>query len=75
MYDEYDYDEGLSPDHFRDLLDDYIYQEHYNDFTDDIAEDWQNLTRYEEVCKILEELKEKGSENDTARLHNGRIKS
>ena len=62
MYDEYDYDEGLSPDHFRDLLDDYIYQEHYNDFTDDIAEDWQNLTRYEEVCKILEELKEKGSE-------------
>ena len=62
MYGECDFDEGLSPDHFRDLLDDYIYQEHYNDFTDDIAEDWQNLTRYEEVCKILEELKEKGCE-------------
>ena len=62
MYGECDFDEGLSPDNFRDILDDYIYQEHYNDFTDDIAEDWQNLTRYEEVCKILEELKEKGDE-------------
>ena len=62
MYDECDFDEGLSPDNFRDILNDYIYQEHYNDFTDNIAEDWQNLTRYEEVCKILEELKEKGGE-------------
>ena len=31
-----------------------------NDITDDIAEDWQGLTIYEEVCKILEELKVKG---------------
>lgn len=62
MYGECDYDEGLTPDRFRDILDEYIYQEHYNDITDDIAEDWQNLSRYEEVCKILEELKEKEGE-------------
>ena len=62
MYDGCDYDEGLTADRFKDILNDYIYQKHYNDFTDDIAEEWQNLTRYEEVCKILEELKEKGGE-------------
>ena len=61
MYDECD-DEGLSPDCFEEIIDNYIYQEHYNDITDDVAEDWQSLSRYEEVCKILEELKEKGGE-------------
>lgn len=60
MYNECDYDEGLSPDYFKDILDVYIYQEHYDDYADDIAKDWQNLSIYEEVCKILEELKEKG---------------
>lgn len=50
---------GLSPDDFKEMLDDYIGQEHYNDITDDTAEDWQNLTGYEEVCKILEELRER----------------
>ena len=59
MYDECD-DEGLSSEVFEEILDDYIHQYHYNDFTDDTAEDWQGLTRYEEVCKILQELKEKG---------------
>ena len=62
MYGKCDFDEGLSPERFRDILDEYIYQEHYDDITDDIAEDWQNLTKYEEVCKILEELKQKGGE-------------
>lgn len=55
-------DEGLLPDIFREILDECIYQEHYDETTDDITEDWQNLTRYEKVCKILEELKEKGDE-------------
>ena len=59
VYDECD-DEGLSPDCFKEIIDDYIHREHHNDITDDIAEDWQGLTRYEEVCKILEELKLKG---------------
>ena len=60
MYDEYNYDEGLSSENFEEILDNYIYWEHYDDITDDIAEDWQGLTRYEEVCKILDELKVKG---------------
>ena len=60
MYDKCGFDDGLSPERFRDILDEYIDQEHYDDITDDIAEDWQNLTKYEEVCKILEERKEKG---------------
>ena len=64
MYDGCDYDEGLTPDYFKEILDNYIYWEHYDDITDDIAEDWQNLTRYEEVCKILQELKEKGGKNE-----------
>ena len=62
MYDGCDYDEGLTPDYFKEILDNYIYWEHYDDITDDIAEDWQGLTRYEEVCKILQELKQKGGE-------------
>ena len=62
MYDNCDTEDGLSPDDFKEMIDDYIGQEHYNDITDDTAEEWQNLTRYEEVCKILEELKEKGGE-------------
>ena len=68
MYDECDYDEGLSSDCFKEILDDYIHQEHYNDFADDIAEDWQSLTRYEEVCKILEELKDKGVRNENNQI-------
>ena len=62
MYSECDFGEGLSSDCFKEILDDYIHQYHYNDFTDDTAEDWQGLTRYEEVCKILKELKEKGGQ-------------
>ena len=59
MFGECD-DEGLSSEGFEEILDEYIHREHYDDITDDIAEDWQGLTRYEEVCKILDELKEKG---------------
>ena len=62
MYDECDIDDGLLSNDFGAVLYDYIHQEHYNDFTDDISEDWQSLSRYEEVCKILEEIKEKGGE-------------
>ena len=60
MFGECDYDEGLSSDLYKEIIDNYIYREHYDDITDDIAEDWQGLTRYEEICKILQELKEKG---------------
>ena len=61
MYDECDYDEeGLSSEDFEEILDKYIDWKHHNDITDDIPEDWKGLTRYEEVCKILDELKVKG---------------
>ena len=60
MFGECDSDEGLSSDLYKEIIDNYIYREHYDDITDDIAEDWQGLTIYEEVCKILDELKEKG---------------
>ena len=62
MYDEYNYDEGLSSEGFEEMLDEYIHREHHNDIN--IADDWQGLTRYEEVCKILQELKEKGGTNE-----------
>ena len=52
--------EILSTDLFKEIIDDYIHREHHNNITDDTAEDWQGLTRYEEVCKILDELKVKG---------------
>ena len=64
MFGECDSDEGLSSDLYKEILDNYIYRKHYDDITDDIAEDWQSLTRYEEVCKILQELKEKGGKNE-----------
>ena len=60
MFSECDSDEDLSTDLYKEIIDNYIYREHHDDITDDIAEDWQGLTRYEEVCKILEELKLKG---------------
>lgn len=38
MYNECDYYyEGLSTDCFKDILDEYIYQEHYDDYADDIS--------------------------------------
>ena len=46
----------------------YIYQEHYDDSVDDISEDWKMLTRYESVCKILEELKDKGVRNENIQI-------
>lgn len=57
MYSKCDLDEGLSSDAFKDKLDEYIRQTHYNDLTDDVDEDWKGLTRHEQVCKILDELK------------------
>ena len=58
MYD--DCDEGLDGDGFIDRLNQYVYDNHYDDKIDDIANDWQ-LPRYELVKKVLDELK-KGKE-------------
>lgn len=54
MYD--DCDEGLDGDGFVDSLNQYVYDNHYDDKIDDIAKDWQ-LSRHELVRKILDELK------------------
>ncbi len=56
MYDDCDPDYGLSDEMFNESINQYIYDEHYYSETDDVQADWQNLTRYEEVCKILNEL-------------------
>lgn len=52
----YDCDEGLDGDGFVDSLNQYVYDNHYDDKIDDIAKDWQ-LPRYELVKKVLDELK------------------
>ena len=56
MYDDCDPDYGLSDEIFNESINQYIYDEHYDRETDDVAKEWQGLTRYEEVCKILNEL-------------------
>lgn len=54
MYD--DCDEGIDGDMFVDNLNQYVYDNHYDDKIDDIAKDWQ-LPRHELVKKVLNELK------------------
>lgn len=56
MYDDVDPDYGLTDDMFGEVINDYIHANHYDDETDDIASDWQNLSREQEVHKIYEEL-------------------
>ena len=53
-----DCDEGLDDDGFIDRLNQYVYDNHYDDKIDDIAKDWQ-LPRYELVRKVLDELNKK----------------
>lgn len=60
MYDDCD-DNGLDEESFRDNLNAYVYENHYDDSIDDIAEDWQ-LPYYGMVKKILEELKKESNE-------------
>ena len=55
MYDDCD-DNGLCGEQFREELGSYVYANHYDDEADDICSDW-DLTHYEIVKKILEELK------------------
>lgn len=51
-----DCDEGLDGDGFIDSLNQYVYENHYDDKIDDIAKDWQ-LPRRELVKKVFDELK------------------
>jgi len=56
MYEDCDPDEGLTEDMFCESIDQYIYDNHYDDEIDDIAVEWQNLTMYDKVLKIIDEL-------------------
>jgi len=42
---------------FREAIDQYVYDNHYDDELDDIATDWSNLSLEDQVKKIYEELK------------------
>lgn len=55
MYDRC-WDDGLSEDTFREFIDEYVREKHYDDEFDDIAKDWQ-LPYKDLAIKILEELK------------------
>ena len=57
MFDDCDPDYVLDEESFRDGIDQYIYDNHFDDNTDDIKKEWQDMTKYQEVCKIYDELK------------------
>lgn len=61
MFDDCDPDYGLTDEMFREAIDQYVYDNHYDDGLDDIATDWSNLSLEDQVKKIYEELK---SENE-----------
>lgn len=58
MYKECDYDEGLTDEIFREIIDDYIYDTHNDENIDDVSVEWQNLSMYEKVLKIEKEIAE-----------------
>ena len=53
MYDDCD-DDGLDGEYFSERIDDYVYDNHYDESIDDISKDWQ-LDLPELTKKIVEE--------------------
>lgn len=49
-------DNGLDDEEFGERVSEYIYDEHYDSEADDVAKEWQGLTKHQEVLKILDEL-------------------
>lgn len=68
MYDNCDPDYGLSDEEFGECINQYIYDEHYDKNADDIESDWQDLTRYEEVCRILMEIEAEKVSNKSKQI-------
>lgn len=64
MYSDCDYDEGLTSEFFTETIDQYIYDNHYDDEKDDTAVDWQELSYIEAARKILNELNQKDNERN-----------
>ena len=58
MYD-YDCGEGISEDTFQECVDEYIYAHHYDKGADEIEKEWQNLSLYGKVVKIVKEIEER----------------
>lgn len=56
MYDDCGPDGCINDEDFECSVEQYISDEHYDRDTQDIEADWQGLTRYEKVKKILNEL-------------------
>lgn len=56
MYDRI-YSDGLDGDQFREFIDEYVYEKHYDNEIDDIAKDWQ-LSYKELAEKILKEIED-----------------
>lgn len=57
MYDDCDPDYGLQPDEFVEFIDQYVYDNHYDNEKDDISEEWQKLSLYEKIVRIDNENK------------------
>ena len=49
--------EGINDETFRECVDEYIYTHHYDNDSDDIEKEWNNLSTHEKVKKIIKELK------------------
>lgn len=61
-----DYDEGLTSEYFCEAIDQYIYDNHYDNEKDDIVKEWQGLSYIESTRKILNELNQEDNERDKA---------
>lgn len=57
MFDGCD-DNGLNSEEFRENINEYVSEFHYDDELDDVAADWQKLSYKETVEAILKELEE-----------------
>lgn len=53
------YDEGIDQFSFSEAIDDYVYRNHYDEDTDDIAPEWQGKTTHELVEMIWNENNDK----------------
>lgn len=66
LYIDCDYDEGLTSEYFLEAIDQYIYDNHYDNEKDDIVKEWQGLSYIEATRKILNELNQEDNERDKA---------
>ena len=56
---DYDYGDGINEDIFKECVEEYIYEHHYDNDLDDIEKEWQNLSLYDKVVKIVKEIEER----------------